>query len=80
MKDVNALTNYTDGRRRRRQTTPGSVLLMKWKDGSETWTPLKDAKESLTPNNCTGAHSQFLTNSRYHLFLRNDILNHRMKP
>ena len=34
------------GRRRLRQTTTGWKLLVAWKDGSETWVPLKDRKES----------------------------------
>ena len=43
---ADAYVNDSNGRRRRRQTTKGWELLMKWKDGSETWVPLKDAKES----------------------------------
>ena len=35
-----------NGRKCRRQTTKGWELLICWKDGSETWTPLKDMKES----------------------------------
>ena len=34
------------GQRRLRKTTVGWKLLVKWKDGSETWVPLKDLKES----------------------------------
>ena len=34
------------GQRRRRTTTQGWKLLVKWKDGSEQWIPLKDMKES----------------------------------
>ena len=34
------------GRRRLRQTTTGWKLLVVWKDGTETWIPLKDLKES----------------------------------
>jgi hypothetical protein len=39
---------YTDkhGVKRIRQTTKGWVLLLQWKDGSTTWFPLKDLKES----------------------------------
>lgn len=36
----------TSGQRRRLQTTKGWELLARWKDGSETWIPLKDAKEA----------------------------------
>ena len=39
------LTTHT-GQRRRQKTTQGWKLLVKWKDGSETWIPLKDLKES----------------------------------
>jgi hypothetical protein len=31
---------------KRKKTTKGWDLLIKWKDGSETWTPMKDMKES----------------------------------
>ena len=34
------------GQKRIRQTTQGWKLLIHWKDGSETWIPLKDMKES----------------------------------
>ena len=34
------------GRKRHRRTTVGWKLLVKWSDGSETWVPLKDMKES----------------------------------
>lgn len=34
------------GTRRMRKTTQGWKLLVKWADGSETWIPLKDMKES----------------------------------
>ena len=39
------LTTRT-GTKRRRKTTQGWKLLIKWKDGSESWIPLKDMKES----------------------------------
>ena len=35
-----------NGQYRKRQTTKGWELLIKWKDGAETWVALKDAKES----------------------------------
>jgi hypothetical protein len=35
-----------NGRQRKRTTTKGWDLLIRWKDGSETWTPLNDMKES----------------------------------
>ena len=34
------------GRKRHRRTTVGWKLVVKWSDGSETWVPLKDMKES----------------------------------
>ena len=34
------------GNKHRRKTTQGWKLLISWKDGSETWIPLKDMKES----------------------------------
>ena len=34
------------GRRKLRQTTVGWKLLVAWKDGTETWMPLKDLKAS----------------------------------
>jgi hypothetical protein len=39
------LTTRT-GTKRRRKSTVGWKLLVKWKDGSESWIPLKDMKES----------------------------------
>jgi hypothetical protein len=36
----------SNGQKRMKQTTKGWELLLRWKDGSETWTPLKDLKES----------------------------------
>jgi hypothetical protein len=35
-----------NGRKRRKETTKGWELLVKWKDGSEVWVPLKDVKET----------------------------------
>jgi hypothetical protein len=41
------MSHWNDLRRRcRRQTTKGWELLVKLKDGSEVWLPLKDVKES----------------------------------
>ena len=34
------------GRKRHWRTTVGWKLLVKWSDGSESWVPLKDMKES----------------------------------
>ena len=34
------------GQRRLRKSTEGWNLLIQWRDGSETWVPLKDLKES----------------------------------
>jgi hypothetical protein len=46
VKQADAFINAPSGRTRRRHTTKGWELLMKWKDGSEAWVPLNDAKES----------------------------------
>ena len=46
VKQADAFVVAPNGRRRRKETTKGWELLLKWKDGSETWVPLKDAKES----------------------------------
>jgi hypothetical protein len=46
IKQADDFTNEPNGRRRRKSTTKGWELLFKWKDGSETWVPLKDAKEA----------------------------------
>jgi hypothetical protein len=43
---ADAFITSTNGRQRKRTTTKGWDLLIRWKDGSETWTPLKDMKES----------------------------------
>ena len=37
---------YKDGRRRLRKTTAGYKFLVEWADGSESYVPLKDMKES----------------------------------
>ena len=42
----NAYVVTQRGRKRHRRTTVGWKLLVKWSDGSETWVPLKDMKES----------------------------------
>jgi len=34
------------GQKRRKPTTKGWEILVRWKDGAETWTPLKDIKET----------------------------------
>jgi hypothetical protein len=41
-----AFVTSANGQQRKKQTTRGWELLIRWKDGSETWTPLKDMKES----------------------------------
>jgi hypothetical protein len=41
-----AFITSSSGQKRRKKTTTGWDLLIRWKDGSETWTPLKDMKES----------------------------------
>jgi Reverse transcriptase (RNA-dependent DNA polymerase) len=41
-----AMVTTSSGTQRRRHTTKGWTLLVEWRDGSSTWIPLKDAKES----------------------------------
>jgi hypothetical protein len=41
-----AFLTTSSGQQRRKPTTTGWDLRIKWKDGAETWTPLKDMKES----------------------------------
>jgi len=45
VKQADAFVETKSGRRRR-ITTKGWEILVRWKDGSETWVPLKDMKES----------------------------------
>jgi hypothetical protein len=46
MSKEDAFLTTSSGQKRRRPTTKGWDLRIKWKDGSETWTPMKDMKES----------------------------------
>ena len=46
VKQADAWTTTKNGRKHRKPTTKGWELLIRWKDGSETWTSLKDMKES----------------------------------
>jgi hypothetical protein len=46
VKDEDAFFTTGSGKKCRRKTTVGCEMLMRWKDGSETWTGLKEAKES----------------------------------
>lgn len=41
-----AYMTTVSGQRRRKETTKGWELLARWKDGSESWIPLKDVKEA----------------------------------
>jgi hypothetical protein len=43
---ADGFTTSRNGRKHHRKTTKGWELLVRWKDGTETWTPLKDLKES----------------------------------
>jgi len=45
VKQADAFITTTSGRKRRKETTKGWELLVRWKDGSTTWSPLKDMKE-----------------------------------
>ena len=46
VQQADAFLTTGNGRKTRRHTTKGWELLIRWKDGSETWTNLKDMKES----------------------------------
>jgi hypothetical protein len=46
IKETDAFIVTPSGRNSRRHTTAGWELLVRWKDGSQTWVPLKDAKEA----------------------------------
>ena len=46
IKEDSAFITSPNGGRRRKQTTKGWEILLQWKDGSTTWEPLKDVKES----------------------------------
>jgi hypothetical protein len=43
---IDSYLTTTSGQKRRRKTTVGWSLLVKWADKSESWIPLKDLKES----------------------------------
>jgi hypothetical protein len=43
---ADGFTVTKSGQKKHRQTTKGWELLVRWKDGSETWTALKDLKEA----------------------------------
>ena len=46
LKQADAFIVTSSGNRQRRDTTKGCDMLVRWKDGSTTWFPLKDMKES----------------------------------
>ena len=46
VKMQDAFSTTTRGVKRRRPTTKGWEILVKWKDGSTTWLELKDMKEA----------------------------------
>ncbi len=46
VKQDDAFITTKSGQKHRRPTTKGWELLIKWKDGSKTWTSLNDVKES----------------------------------
>ena len=45
IQDKDAFIISKNGGRRKRETTKGWELLVKWKDGSTSWKTLKDMKE-----------------------------------
>ena len=46
LKQADAFIVTSSGNRRRQETTKGWDMLIRWKDGSTTWVPLTDTKES----------------------------------
>ena len=46
IEEEDAFTTARSGRQNRKRMTAGCELLMRWKDGTETWSGLKDVKES----------------------------------
>ncbi len=46
VKETDAYITSPNGGRRQKQTTKGWEILLQWKDGSTTWEPLKDVKDS----------------------------------
>ena len=61
VKQADAFIRTTSGQQRRRPTTKGWELLIQWKDGSSTWTPLKDIKEAYPVET-----AEYATQSRIH--------------
>ena len=43
---ADSVVTTKNGRKHQRRTTKGWELLVRWKDGAETWVPLKDLKEA----------------------------------
>ena len=52
MKQAYAFITNKSGTKRRRETTKGWELLVRWKDGTTSWFPLKDMKESYPVKTC----------------------------
>jgi hypothetical protein len=46
LKVADGYVTTRNGRKHQRKTTKGWELLVRWKDGAETWVPLKDLKEA----------------------------------
>ena len=46
VKQADAFVTSKSGQHRRKPTTKGWEFLIRWKDGNETWSPLKDVKQS----------------------------------
>ena len=46
VQEKDAYVTSSNGIKRRKQTTVGHHVLLKWKDGSSTWHALKDVKDS----------------------------------
>ena len=52
VKQADAFITNKSGTKRRRETTKGWELLVRWKDGATSWVPLKDMKESYPVQTC----------------------------
>ena len=52
VKQADAFITNKIGTKRRRETTKGWELLVRWKDGATSWVPLKDIKESYPVQTC----------------------------
>ena len=52
MKQADAFITNKSATKRQRETTKGWELLVRWKDGTTSWVPLKDMKERYPVQTC----------------------------